>query len=101
MRYQMRPFFVFASLVLLAAPAAAAEGTQCGKFRAEQDSAFRTAILQAAGNIDKKARCLASRDALSILDRMVEATDVCPAVEPGLKDMVSRRKATHVRNCGA
>ena len=69
--------------------------------RRAHDTAFKTAIIQAASNLDKKARCVAARDALTILDRMVEATNSCPAAEPNLKDMVSRRKATHARNCGA
>ena len=34
------------------------------------------------------------------LDKMVEASAVCPAADAGLKDMVSKRKATHIRNCG-
>jgi hypothetical protein len=32
---------------------------------------------------------------------MVEASAVCPAADASLKDMVSKRKATHIRNCGA
>ena len=96
----MRPLIVFASLLMLATPAAAQDSVKFEKFRADQDNAFKSAILHAAGNLDKKARCVASRDALSFLDRMVEATDVCPAADASLKDMVSKRKATHIRNCG-
>ena len=96
----MKPLLAFTALLMLAAPAAAADPAQCEKRRAEHDAAFRVAILHAAGSIDKKARCVAARDAIAILDKMVETTDSCPA-EPGVKDMVSRRKATHVRNCGA
>ena len=97
----MKLFFAIAALMMLAAPASARDLAQCEKLRADQDSAFKVAILQAATNLDKKARCVAARDALTILDKMVEATDSCPAAEPNVKDMVSRRKATHVRNCGA
>jgi hypothetical protein len=97
----MRSFIVFASLLLLAAPAAAQDNIQCEKFRTDQDNAFKSAILHAAGNLDKKARCVASRNALSYLDKMVEASAVCPAADASLKDMVSKRKATHIRNCGA
>ncbi len=97
----MKLLFAFAGLLLLAAPAAALDVAQCEKLRAEQDTAFKVAIMQAAANLDKKARCVAAHDALGILDKMVEATDSCPAADAGLKDMVSRRKASHARHCGA
>ena len=96
----MRPLIVFASLLMLATPAAAQDSAKCEKVRADLHNAFKSAILHAAGNLDKKARRVASRDALSSLDRMVEVTDVCPAAHANLKEVVSKRKVTHVRNRG-
>jgi len=96
----MKPLFALTTLVMLATPAAASDLTQCEALRIEQGTAYQAAIMKAATNIDKRARCLAARDALTILDRMVEATQFCPAAETTAKHMVSRRRAIHASHCG-
>ncbi|MGE3148272.1 MAG: hypothetical protein AB7K04_04320 [Pseudorhodoplanes sp.] len=102
MRCVLKLLFVLLGLIWIARPVEAAELSACQKFRAEQSEAFKSAILQAVSKIDKKSRCMATRDALVFLDKMVAPSETCPAApDHETKEMVSRRKATYTRHCGA
>ena len=63
----MKPLLALVLLLLLTLPLRAFDAAQCSKLHARQTDAFKSAVLRAAATIDKKSRCLSTREAIAIV----------------------------------